>query len=151
FIGQPTVGSYDLIYYGGAESGSFTSGYTNTTRNYTFTVDQTVTNHVKLNVAGGPPATLTWSGGANGFCDLTNSANWNTNTAKFYSYDNVVFDDTGSQQIISFTAILLEGGITFNNNAKTYTIYDTDGKGIKWGGISGYGGITKNGIGTVIL
>jgi autotransporter-associated beta strand protein len=152
FIGLPAAGSYDLINYGGAQSGSFALAYTNTTRNYGFTLDQaTVTNHVMLTVTGGPPATLTWSGGANGTWDLTNSANWNNNTAKFYSYDQVVFDDTGSQQIISFTTILPSGGITFNNTAKTYTLYDTDGRGIRWGGISGFGGVTKNGTGTVIF
>jgi autotransporter-associated beta strand protein len=151
FIGQPTVGSYDLIYYGGVESGSFTLAFANTTRNYTFALDQTVPNHVKLNVAGGPPATLTWSGGANGTWDLTNSVNWNNNTAQFYSFDKVVFDDTGSQPVIAFTTTLLQGGMTFNNNNRTYTLWDTDGRGLGFGTMSGFGGITKNGTGTVIL
>jgi autotransporter-associated beta strand protein len=144
FLGLPAVGAYDLISFGGTQSGSFTLGYTNTTRNYTFTLDQTVPNHVKLNVAGGPPAALTWSGGANGVWDLTNNANWNNNTQKFYSYDSLLFDDTGSQQVIAYTATLLQGGITFNNNSKNYTLWDNGS-----GRISGFGGITKNGTGTV--
>jgi autotransporter-associated beta strand protein len=151
FLGQPAVGSYDLINYGSAQSGSFALAYTNLTRNYTFALDQTVPNHVKLNVAGGPPATLTWSGGTNGLWDMTNNANWNNNTTKFYSYDKVVFDDTGSQPIINFPNTVVQGGITFNNNTKTYTMWDGDVRGITFGTLSGFGGITKNGTGTVIL
>ena len=150
FVGQPTVGSYDLIYYGGTQLGWFTNIYTNTTRNYTFTLDQTVPNHVKLNVAGGPPATLTWSGGVNGLWDLTNNVNWNNNTSQFYSYDRVVFDDTGSQQVIGIPNTVVQGGITFNNNTKTYTLWDNPDNNFR-GKISGFGGITKNGTGTVIL
>jgi autotransporter-associated beta strand protein len=154
FLGQPnTNGSYDLIYYGGNLTGGFANGYANNTRNYTFTLDQSTPHHVKLNVSGGPPATLTWTGGANGVWDA-NAYNWtnnsNSNPDKFYAYDQVVFDDTGSWQFIQFTNTVLEGGITFNNNSKTYTLYGADFIAPS-ARISGYGGITKNGTGTVIL
>ena len=143
FVGVPVAGTYDLVDYAGTRTGLFSSIVANTTRNLTFTLDQTVNNHIHVVVAGGPPATLTWSGGAAGTWDLTNTASWNNNTQKFYTLDNVVFDDTGLQPIISVPSTLTPGGITFNNNSLAYTFYAP-------GKITGPSGITKNGTGLVI-
>lgn len=145
FAGAPVTGTYDLVDYSGSKSGSFNFVFTNTTRNTTFTLDQATPNHVRVVVAGGPPASLTWKGGANGTWDLTNNVNWNNNTDKFYTLDNVLFDDTGAQSIIQIpsSVTVLPGSITFNNNSRIYTLYAP-------GKITGCAGVTKNGTGTVI-
>lgn len=145
FAGAPVTGTYDLVDYSGTKAGSFNFAFINTTRNTTFTLDQTTANHVRVMVAGGPPASLTWKGGANGIWDLTNNINWNNNTDKFYTLDNVIFDDTGVQSIIQIpsAATVLPSSITFNNNSKTYTLYAP-------GKITGCASVTKNGNGMVI-
>ena len=145
FAGLPAVGTYDLIHYAGTKSGSFNLNYTNTTRNTTFALDQSQPNHVYLNVGGGPPASLTWAGGGNGIWDLTNNVNWNNNSQKFFTLDNVLFNDTGVQPIISVSGTVAPGSITFNNNSRTYTLFG--GSSTK---ITGPTGITKNGTGTII-
>ena len=145
FVGIPAVGTYSLVDYAGVRSGAFNGIFANTTRNLTFTLDQSVNNHIRLVVAGGPPAALTWKGGVAGTWDLTNSASWNGNTQKFYTFDSVVFDDTGAQPIISIPSgvTVAPGNLTFNNNSVAYTMYAP-------GKITGPTGITKNGTGLVI-
>jgi autotransporter-associated beta strand protein len=62
----------------------------------------------------------------------------------FVTGDQVVFDDTATQTDITLDGKMVAGGITFNNNDKTYTFTGD-------GGMSGSGDLVKNGSGEVRL
>ncbi|MCC6123972.1 MAG: autotransporter-associated beta strand repeat-containing protein [Pirellulales bacterium] len=142
-------GSYRLIDYAGTLTGSaanFTlQGLPSGTTRQSFNIS-TATNHQVNLVVAGNPVSLTWKGGLNGNAwDLATTANWNNNTEKFYNFDNVTFDDTGSNSPnINVAGALQPTTVTFNNSAKNYTLGGT-------GGVSVSGDFTKNGTGKVTI
>lgn len=74
-------------------------------------------------VVSGSPATLTWTGAANGSWDTT-SANWTGGApALFFPYDAVVFNDSAITTSIVPSAPVLPRATTFQNTtAKSFTL-----------------------------
>ena len=87
--------------------------------------------------------TLTWNGNVNGSLDLT-TPNFQGSVA-FSQYDSIIFDDTasGTTSVVVQGAGIIASNVTFNNNAKSYTITG--------GAIAGAGGLTVGGGGSVTL
>jgi fibronectin-binding autotransporter adhesin len=110
---------------------------------YTFAFDTTSTpNAVKLIVGGAGGANLTWVGdGAANVWD-TVALNWNNGGPnKFFSLDNVTFNDTGSASpAISMTGTLIPGAMTVNNTIKNFSFGGS-------GGLAASGSLTKSGTG----
>ena len=106
-----------------------------------------VTNLV-MTVGSGNYGSLVWVG-TNGFWDLASTYNW-TNTAsaqpdRFYTYDQVRFDDTlVSSNIVSLVGTLLPNSVTVSNVNTNYTFIGS-------GSIAGLTGLTKDGTGTLTL
>ena len=144
-------GTYNLIDYGSLTSG----GTANLTMNLigvalgarqTFTL-QTTPSALDL-VVGGQVGTTKWTGTASSNWDIDTTANWKfasgSGTTQFFNDDIVTFDDTAHTGNVTVTTTVSPGSMTFSNTALTYTLAGT-------GDISGDGGLTVNGAGTVIL
>jgi autotransporter-associated beta strand protein len=139
------TGLYTLMSYGGTQSGSVT--WTNPFRSPVGLIQSNGT--VGINVTNWSPATLVWKATAvNSGSTNWNTTNlfWNNNTDKFYSFDSVVFDDTGLATNITIASVtLMPANITFSNNVNKYTINHSLGT------ITGITGIDKWGTGTVVM
>jgi fibronectin-binding autotransporter adhesin len=112
---------------------------------YTFAFDTTSTpNAVKLIVGGAGGANLTWVG--DGVANVWDTAalNWNNGGPnKFFSLDNVTFNDTGSASpAISMTGTLIPGAMTVNNTSKNYSFAGS-------GGLAASGSLSKSGSGSL--
>ena len=137
-----SAGPYRLIDYSGSLSG-LPIGFTNTTR-YSLGLDSSTANQINLTNGGGSPMSLTWSGanaagGTN--WDLLNSANWNSQSQKFYQFDSVTFDAGGVTTNINIVGLLYPQSMMVNDT-RAYLLGGT-------GKISGNAGITKNNSGTL--
>jgi autotransporter-associated beta strand protein len=137
-------GLYTLMSYGGTLSGPVT--WVNPPRPPASLVQG---NHrLGIDVTTWSPATLVWKGpnSSSASWDVVNSF-WNTNLDKFYSLDNVIFDDTGVATNVTITSITnFPTSITFSNNATNY-VFTQSSKGT----IAGITGIDKWGIGAVTM
>jgi len=112
---------------------------------YTFAFDTTGTpNTVKLIVGGAGGANLTWVGDGSANVWDTVALNWNNGGAnKFFSLDNVTFNDTGSASPpISMTGTLIPGTMIVNNSTKNYSFGGL-------GGLAASGSLTKSGTGSL--
>jgi autotransporter-associated beta strand protein len=138
-------GLYSLMTYGGTQSGSVT--WTNPFRSPVGLVQGSGT--VGINVTNWSPATLVWKATASNLGSTNwNTTNllWNNNTDKFYTFDSVIFDDTGLATNISIASLtLMPANITFSNTVNKYTISQS------LGAISGITGLDKWGTGTVVM
>ncbi len=152
--GALSVGQYPLIKYGtiaGDGGGAFVLGtiephasgfISNNVANSSIDlVITSVTQPIKWAVGNN-----TWTiGGANNWVDsLLAPTTYQQNAA---SGDNVVFDDSASGTspiTVSLNATVSPGSVTFNNNAKTYTLTGN-------GSVNGLGSVTVSGSGTVNL
>ena len=102
-----------------------------------------------IDLVTGGPANLVWGG------SIANSGsyNWDTTTSNFLAAgvsslfkagDNVTFDDTASNTVVTVSgAGVSPGSVVFSNNAKTYTF--------QGGPITGGTGLDVKGGGTVIF
>ena len=88
-----------------------------------------------------------WAGtGSSSTWDLNTTADWNANTLTFLNGDSVTFDDTGVAPTVNISGTLQPGSVTFNNSAVSYTLaVPASGK------ITGPGGLTKSGSGTLTI
>jgi autotransporter-associated beta strand protein len=136
-------GTYTLFNYDGAEINPFAFASTSTDTRYTFTLDDSVTNHVSVQVSGNNE-NLTWSGGNGATWDLISSPNWDSDTQLFYSADNVTFDDTSANNLVSISTTVRPGAVTIGNNSATYA-FTGNGK------ITGPTTVTKTGTGTAVI
>src|SRR5205085_11698272 len=92
-------------------------------------VTSTGTNgFLKLNVVGNA-ANLVWKGnvntGGNFLWDVNTTANWlntgNNQTDKFFNADNVTFNDTGVNKIVTLNTQVLPASVTVNNSTSNDT------------------------------
>jgi autotransporter-associated beta strand protein len=144
FSAPLVVGTYKLIGYGGSQSGNVT--WVNPTRSPIGLLQGS--GQVAINVTNLTPATLIWKGTNNvtGLWDST-VTNWNNNADRFFALDNVVFDDTGAATNVNIAGITNSpASITFNNSVNKYTLSQSSG-----GAIGGFGALTKNGTGTLVM
>ncbi len=144
-------GTYVLVTYSGALSGTFTNTVGGLTR-YGFALDYSTPGQIKLNVTGSN-ANLVYTGVTNSLAatnwDVLTSANW-TNSGTlladtFREGDAVTFNDTTRNTNVVISTTVYPASITFSGN----TNWSLTGTGS--GRISGATGITKNGNGTVLL
>jgi autotransporter-associated beta strand protein len=145
--GDPAAGNYTLVTGGTATSGSttnisFAAPVTSTRQTYTLS---TPTGGLTLTVAGSP-ASLTWTGAANGIWDLVSSSDWNNGGAatQFYNFDSVTFGDGVSNNTLTLSGNLQPTAVTFNNNSTAYTLTGS-------GAIIGTAQLVKNGSGNLTL
>jgi autotransporter-associated beta strand protein len=139
------VGNYTLITYGGTQTGSVT--WTNPAR-FPITLVQS-SGSVGLSVASWAPGNLTWAGTNSAAAQPWDSSttNWNANTARFFTFDNVVFDDTGAATNVNIGFITnTPSSVTFNNTNKQYTLSQTGS-----GALGGFASLTKNGTGMLVV
>ena len=105
----------------------------------------------QIDLVTGGPASLVWNGSHNsGAWDNQTTSNFTAAgvASTFKSGDNVTFDDTGSNTAVNVTSSGVQpGSVTFNNNAKTYTIQG----GPIMDGPSFPTAVTVQGGGTVVL
>ena len=97
---------------------------------------------------------VVWTGGVDGKWDVNTTENWKLETgggaAKYLEYDSVVFGDGplgAGGSTISVTGNVTPAAVSFTNT--TATPYALTGVGAV--GITGAGGLTKTGDGTVVL
>jgi autotransporter-associated beta strand protein len=112
---------------------------------YTFAFDTASSpNAVKLIVGGAGGANLTWVGDGSANIWDTVALNWNNGGAnKFFSLDNVTFNDTGSASpAVSMTGTLIPGAMTVNNTTKNYSFGGP-------GGLAASGSLIKSGTGSL--
>ena len=140
-------GTYNLIDYSGSFSGNAASvtvsGLSSGTVRQAFAA---VASSGTLSLqASGAPGNLVWAGTPVNTWDTT-SMNWkNSGTAdKFYTNDNVTFDDTASTGTVVLNTSVQPSSVIFNNNVLNYTLSGS-------GGISGPTGLTKSGSGLLTM
>ncbi|MBN2577761.1 MAG: autotransporter-associated beta strand repeat-containing protein [Pirellulales bacterium] len=144
-------GSYELIHYAGALSGTpnFTLLGLSTpagARPQGFSVSTATAQHVNLVVTGGPKG-LAWRGdGSSNAWDVEYTANWNDNADVFYYLDSVTFDDDLDENstTVDIQAYVAPASILVNNDTENYTFTG-------YGGITGQTGITKEGAGKLTI
>lgn len=97
---------------------------------------------------------VVWTGGVDGKWDINATENWKLETgggaAKYLEYDSVVFGDGplgAGGSTVSVTGNVTPAAVSFTNT--TATPYALTGVGAV--GITGAGGLTKTGDGTVVL
>ena len=137
-------GTYTLMTYstlvGTAANLQVTGALANS--RYTLGFDTTAPN-VNLTVSGSV-SNLTWSGdGAANIWNLKTAANWNNQTEMFYDLDTATFDDSSTNPVVTLAGTLEPGGVTMASTSN-YTFTGS-------GKLSGSGGLTLNGTGTLTL
>jgi fibronectin-binding autotransporter adhesin len=144
FTAPLVTGTYLLMTNGGTQTGTAT--WTNPTRS-TATLVQNSTS-VGIQVSSAAPANLVMAGTTPATnWGLTNVV-WNSNTEKFYQLDNVLFDDTATATNVTLVANITPGSVTVSNNTKPFAL-NTSSSGPAW--ISGYGSLTKDGTGLLLV
>ena len=150
FIGtaSPTLNQpYTMIKYNGTYSGS---GNFVLATGYGYTVN-TAGGAVTVTFTSATARNLTWNGNYPGDWDVNLTENWKLlpggGAAKFYTRDNVTFDDSGPYTTMNLPASLTPGNMTFNNNVD-YTLGDTAGG---MGALMGGSPLVKNGAGNLLI
>ncbi|MDP4277257.1 MAG: autotransporter-associated beta strand repeat-containing protein, partial [Bacteroidota bacterium] len=144
---KPLPGKYPLLTWGGLLTGSASNfSITGLKGLSTNLLIENKTLFLIVNGQREPKSGVTWTG--------TNSAAWDFNTENFsidgepvtfVNGDTVRFNDDPALKTITLTDFMQTGGMTVDNNASTYTFSGTTG------GISGTGGLTKDGFGLLRL
>jgi fibronectin-binding autotransporter adhesin len=140
------VGTYRLLNYTGAKTGSFGPVFHNS--RYTVVLDESVTNQINLVVSGGGNL-LRWTGLSNASWDVASTTNWvNTSSGKpdiFLNLDQVLFDDTPGVPTNVTLAVAVDPAAVTINAATNNFVLSGSGK------ITGAGGLTKLGASTLTL
>jgi autotransporter-associated beta strand protein len=142
------AGNYALISGGASTSGSVAnlSVAALADNNRQSLVLSTPTGGLTLTVANSAPASLVWTGAANGTWGLGSASNWSNGGSadKFYTADSVSFTDTGANTTIIVAGSVQPGSLVFSNTAKAYTITGS-------GAITGSAQLIKSGAGSLTL
>jgi autotransporter-associated beta strand protein len=140
-----TPGQFSLIKYGSASGLTGTSFVLNYIPVAAYLSNNLANSSIDLVLTTEP--NLLWSGSINGSWDIATTTNWsNAGTLQTTTYSDgayVRFDDSASSTSVNVVTPVLPGGIWVSNNAHTYALGGA--------GISGLGGFTKDGAGTVIV
>jgi autotransporter-associated beta strand protein len=131
-------------------SGLTGTTYTDTTVTYGPTYYYEIIAVGATNSTNSPPVSasltgnVTWTGTTNGTWD-TATTNWlfGATPALYEDGDTVVFTDTAATTAITIGNTITPAAITFSNSSTNYTVSGA--------GISGTGGITETGTGTLTL
>ncbi len=140
-------GTYTLMLAGGTLSGSAANVQASALPRGISATFGTTANSLTVTVSGSAtPANLVWSG-ANGatWGVQDNTQNWLNNGTpdNFYTFDNVIFDDTAANPNVTVSQAVTPGSMTFRNTALTYNFNGA--------GIGGSGGLTQNGLGAIVF
>ena len=142
------TGSYSLISGGASTSGSaanlsLAAVADNARQSLALA---TPAGGLTLTVANSAPASLVWTGAANGTWNVASASNWSNggSTDKFYNADSVSFADTGANTTIAIVGSVQPGSLVFSNASKAYTLTGS-------GAITGSAQLVKNGSGTLTL
>jgi autotransporter-associated beta strand protein len=148
--GFDTVNPYALItsssLVGGNQNNFRVAGPLAASR-YTFAFDTASTpNTVKLIVGGAGGANLTWVGDGSANVWDTTALNWNNGGPnKFFTLDNVTFNDSGSASpAINLSGTLIPGSVTVSNSTKAYGFLGS-------GSLVANGLLTKSGAASLIV
>jgi fibronectin-binding autotransporter adhesin len=148
--GSYASGSYTLFTAGTlvGNASNFNFGSTVPSTRQTLAIDTTaVPNSVLLTATGSPAKSLTWVGGLNANAwDLTTTANWNDGVGPevFYNLDSVTFLSSGGNPTQVKLAGPLQPALTTVNSSTPY-LFEGPGR------LTGGGGLTKQGTGTLVL
>ena len=145
-----TTTPYRLITYAGSLNGSAANfvlaGLNAFTNRYTFALDFSTANEIRLTVAGTTDS-LVWQGTNGNSWDAGLTTNWsNTVSAAaeaFYNLDTVLFDDSSTNPAVVVTGTLLPNAVTVNS-ASNYT-FSGSGK------LSGSATLSQLGTGTLTI
>lgn len=138
-------GTYTILTYGGSLFGGASNLVATSVSRQVFVVDDSVPGEIRLQVSVSP-ATLAWRGDGTLNRWDTNTFNWRNAgvSDKFFPLDNVLFDDTGSNNTyINLLTPLPPATVTFSAT-----------KNYSWGGvgrITGAATVTKLGAGTLTI
>jgi fibronectin-binding autotransporter adhesin len=102
-------------------------------------------NTIALHVSAYVPTTDLWTGNINTNWDITTTSNWLVGVSANVYYDGDItrFDDTAATANVFVKTIVSPNSVIVSNISKTYTFAGS--------GISGAGGLTKQGSGTLVL
>jgi autotransporter-associated beta strand protein len=147
-------GTYPLIRYGGALSGSVTnialSGFSSATLQ-TASLSSSTSGEIDL-VINSPGAALIWVGNSSAnVWDINTTTNW-LNGLVLSVFTNgclATFDDTGLYSSPVAIKTVVSPSLMTVTTANTYILRDNSGTGADY--ISGSGALIKNGAGTLIL
>jgi fibronectin-binding autotransporter adhesin len=143
FSAPLVTGTYKLVGYGGAQSGSVT--WVNPTR-MPIGLEQG-SGQVAIVVTNATPGTLVWQASGTSANWSTTNLVWNGNTEKFYQLDHVLFDDTGVATTVTIAAITnVPSSVTFDNSAKDYSLAQSGN-----GALGGFTALIKNGTGVLSM
>ena len=142
FVSAPAPGTYTLLKYTGALSGTgtFSANFRGAS------VDMGLGSNDAIKLTIGTGAALIWNNGAaNQTWDIATSTDWRNGAATDFYYDNdgVTFNDTpGSDQTINIAATVAPGSLSFSNSIG-YTLSGSP--------ISGLTNLVKGGTGITTL
>lgn len=144
-LGSP----YRLINYTGAltGAGSFApAGLLAASHLYNVTFDTATAGQVNVTItSAGSASSLVWQGdGSANDWDLNTTANWNGGADKFFTGDNVLFNDVGSATPAVNLTTTLNPSTLVVDSTKNYT-FSGPGK------VSGNFSLVKQGNGTLVL
>ena len=149
---QLADGTYTLITYSGALSGSFNPTValsTGGSTRYTLTISTSTPGQVNLLVSGSE-ANLKWSSTSSSAWDIASSVNWvnlgSSAPDKFFQGDTVLLDDSTPGVVTGLTLATNVAPSSINNTANTnnYSITGT-------AKITGPRGINKQGTNTLMI
>jgi fibronectin-binding autotransporter adhesin len=147
--GVPVPGTYTLVTSSGITATQLPIVDLPLSRR-TYTVGMSGSD-VQVTVGGSAPLSLLWSGGLdNNLWNINAASNWRSNTPndqKFFNFDSVTFDDSGSGSNVNLAQVVYPNS-TIVNASKDYTFAGPGGIG--YGGM-GPGSLTKAGSGTLTL
>ncbi len=146
--GTLPVGSYKLIQYAGALSGSagnlVVSGFAQS--GSVASLSSATPGEIDLVISSYVPVNLTWQGdGGNNYWDVLTSADWlsGSTPATYHQYDNTTFNDSSANTTVNLQTVVTPSQITINGTANSYTFQGS--------GSIGAGNLTVNNPNTTTI